>query len=390
VSEPRRYDALDGMRALAALGVIATHAAFETGRSTGHGRFAPFFSRLDFGVTVFFLLSGFLLYRPFARYLFGQTSRPGTTEFWWRRGLRILPAYWVTIVVTLSVLTSRHATAGDWASYLLLAQTYDHHNIDPSLSQMWTLAVEIAFYASLPLLAGTARLLGRTWLGPLRAQMAMLAGLAIMALGWQIALRTVPAIGVPGLLWLPLYLDWFAAGMLLAVLSTSAQPTGLGRRLRAWASDPVTCWVVAALLFWISTLPLGGPLGLFTPTPGQWTIKHYLYAMSAFFLLLPLTLGNGGLIGRALATRPMRLLGELSYGIYLWHLPLLIWLVAAMHWRIFSGSFTELYLMTVASAITLAAVSWLGMERRLLRRYSRPWRGATRVARRAREAAHRS
>jgi peptidoglycan/LPS O-acetylase OafA/YrhL len=371
------YAALDGMRALAALGVIATHAGFETGRSLDHGPLAPFLARLDFGVTVFFLLSGFLLYRPFARHALGLASRPHLAEFWWRRALRILPAYWLAVIVTLGLISERRASAGDWTSYLLLIHTYNHHNVDPSLTQMWTLAVEVTFYAALPLLAYLPRLLARASVRPLAGQLWLLGGLAILSLGWQLVARHVSGIGLAGLLWLPAYLDWFAAGMLLAVLSLIPSQ---GRALRGWASDPLTCWIVAGLLFWIATLPVGGPRGLQPGTVWEWTSKHYLYAASAFFLLLPLTLGVSGRIGRVLAAAPMRRLGELSYGIYLWHLALLIAIAKALNWRVFQGSFVELYVLTAGSAIAVAAVSWFGMERPLLRRFSRPWRGGTRAA----------
>jgi len=85
---------------------------------------------------------------------------------------------------------------------------------------------------------------------------------------------------------------------------------------------------------------------------------------------------GGGRIGQALSARPMRLLGELSYGIYLWHLPLLIAIMHGMHWQLFRGPFLSLYLLTAVSATAVAAVSWFGLERPLLRRFSRPWRGA--------------
>ena len=76
-SDPSASRALDGMRALAAYGVLATHAGFNTGRSLDSGPFAPLLARLDFGVTVFFLLSGFLLYRPFAASAMAGTRGAG-------------------------------------------------------------------------------------------------------------------------------------------------------------------------------------------------------------------------------------------------------------------------------------------------------------------------
>ncbi len=378
--ERHHYGALDGMRALAAFGVIATHAGFETGRSIDHRPLAPFLARMDFGVTVFFLLSGFLLYRPFARNALGLASAPHIVDFWWRRALRILPAYWLAIVVTLGFLSARPASVGDWLSYLLMVHTYDHHNVDPSLTQMWTLAVEVSFYAILPAVAYLPRLLARAGITPLASQFWLLGGMSMAALVWQLVARHVTAIGLEGLLWLPAYLDWFAAGMLLAVLSLAPATRLMLANIRAWASEPLTCWIVAGLLFWIATLPVGGPLGLQPETAWEWSAKHYLYAGSAFFLLLPLTLGTGGRIGSALATRPMRLLGQLSYGIYLWHLPLMIAIARALHLKIFQGSFAVLYLLTAGSAVMVAAASWFGMERPLLRKFSRPWRGRMRAA----------
>jgi peptidoglycan/LPS O-acetylase OafA/YrhL len=154
-------DALDGVRAIAAYLVIGTHVGFNTGRSLDNSPVAPFLARMDFGVTLFFLLSGFLLYRPYAIAAFGRAAPPATLPFWWRRLLRIVPAYWIAIAITLTVLTRRPASGSDWASYLTLTQTYDGHDVDPNLTQMWTLAVELGFYAALPILARIAAPIAR-------------------------------------------------------------------------------------------------------------------------------------------------------------------------------------------------------------------------------------
>src|SRR3954464_11053371 len=91
----RHIRSLDGMRALAAFGVVATHAGFNSGRSLDDGPFAPFLARWDFGVTVFFLLSGFLLYQPFVGAALGIDPPPSIPRFYLRRCLRIFPAYWI-------------------------------------------------------------------------------------------------------------------------------------------------------------------------------------------------------------------------------------------------------------------------------------------------------
>jgi peptidoglycan/LPS O-acetylase OafA/YrhL len=173
------------------------------------------------------------------------------------------------------------------------------------------------------------------------------------------------------LLWLPANLDWFAAGMLLAVLSSVPAGTRTGRRLLArlheLATAPGSCWLVAVLVFWLATLPVAGPRNLAVPTGWEWTIKHWLYAIAAGGLLLPLVFSDGGRIGAVLASRPMRLLGELSYGVYLWHLGLLLAIQRGLGQHTFGGHFGELFLLTAVAATGVAAVSWFGIERRILR-----------------------
>ncbi len=387
---PRRFAALDGMRALAAYGVLATHAGFNSGRSLDSGPFAPLLARLDFGVTVFFLLSGFLLYRPFAASALTGGPMPSVRRFYRRRALRILPAYWLAVLVTLSWLSNRTADRGDYASYLLLIQTYNHHNLDPSLTQMWTLAVEISFYAVLPPLALLARGRGRGGQSAVRRQLALLAALVAVAVGSDLLAHHGSTTSLESLIWLPANLDWFAAGMALALLSclpSTAMATGwtarTARLARELATAPGTCWVIGGLLFWLASLPLGGPRNLLVPTGWEWTIKHWLYAFAALALLLPLTLGSGGLLGRLLSSPPMQLLGQLSYGVYLWHLPLLLAIQRGLGQHTFGGHFTELFVLTALAATGVAALSWFGMERRLLRlgsSRSRPGGGSQQAA----------
>ena len=370
----RRFPQLDGLRAVAALSVVATHAGFHTGRSTDAGPFAPFLARMDFGVTIFFLLSGFLLYRPFVAAALAGRDGPAVRGFYWRRALRIFPAYWLATLVTLATVGPYRPSLGDWLRYLTLTHTYVDQRQNVALTQMWTLVVEVSFYAVLPLLAALTLRPGQPAHVLVRRQALLLAGLALGTAGWAwvVRSRAVAGGGRP-LLWLPAYLDWFAIGMAFAVASCALRHPGWPRhgRLRLLdraADDTGTCWVIAGLLFWTATLPLAGPRDLSGLTTWEWFTKHYLYAAAAAFLLLPAVFGDPdrGVLRAFLASRPMRFLGEISYGVYLWHLTLLTVLADVLGFNLFQGGFAKLYPLTVAAAVTVATASYLALERPLL------------------------
>ncbi|HET6210707.1 MAG TPA: acyltransferase [Jatrophihabitans sp.] len=388
MTEPvRRFPALDGMRAVAAFGIIATHAGFASGRSLDNDLPAALLGRFDFGVALFFVISGLVLYRPFVVRSLAGVPDPAAGSFWLRRLVRIVPALWLMLAVTLGVLSQRSASASDWLHYLLLIQVYDHHELDPNLSQLWTLSAELAFYAMLPVLATVLRRSARTPAGRLRGHLLLVAALAVAALGFNLVqahlLRSTQA-----LLWAPCYLDWFGLGMLLAVLS-AAGPAVLAdlpvaARLRGllveWAGAPLSCWLTAALLWLLSTTQIATPRTVTAPTFWQWTVQHYLFAAAAVLVFIPLVFGSGGRVGAALGSRPAALLGQLSYSIYLWHLPLLLFIQRELGFRAFAGHFATLLVLTTVASIVVAALSWYGLERPLLRYDSRRRRQAGRPA----------
>jgi peptidoglycan/LPS O-acetylase OafA/YrhL len=383
--QPRRFPGLDALRGVAALAIIWTHTGFASGRSLDNDLLAAAIGRFDFGVAIFFMLSGFLLYRPTALHTLAGAPRPRTLLFWWRRAARIFPALWLSVTVVLAVITQRSVTSSDWWHYLLLVQVYDHHETDPNLSQLWTLSVEVAFYAALPLLAALViRHASRRGMDPRRAVHAhlfLVAALAVCALAFNIFQARVLD-HTQALLWAPCYLDWFAAGMALAVVSAVPQESPMLRTtrqvLQEWASAPVTCWVVAAVLWLFTATQLGTPRTVVLPTFWQWTVQHYLFLAAAFLVMLPLVLGSRRSVPRTVVGRAGVVLGSLSYSVYLWHLPLLLLIQRELRWRPFGGHFYLLTVLTTAASLAVAALSWLLVERPILRHASRPWRGVGR------------
>lgn len=366
-----RFPALDGMRALASLAVVFTHVGYATGRSLDADVVGPLLGRGNFGVTVFFLLSGFLLYRPFARHSFGVGGRPPLGAYFWRRGARILPALWVTVTLTLLLLSNAPWRWDTWASYMLLIQTYNHHDYDPNLGQLWTLAVEVAFYALLPVLAA---IVGGPQRGPdrvLRRHVAVLAALVVITQLFNLAFYHRVITDLQAVLWLPNYLDWFAGGMLLAVLTCVPEETrafaGVRRSLRVWADSGVSCLLAAAALMSLCLLPLGMPRNLAPGLFWQWTLEHYLFLGCAFFLLLPLVHGRPSRTAAVLGSGTAALLGSLSYSMYLWHPQLMQWSQRTFGITPFTGHFPLVFALTLASTMLVATASWYLLEKPVLR-----------------------
>ena len=362
-----RFPGLDAVRALGATAVVATHVGFQTGRSNT-GPFAATIARMDIGVALFFVLSGFLLFRPYAvAAMAGPAQGPRLTPYLWRRALRILPAYWVVVVAALLLIPANDGLRGPgtWLRQLTLTQIYGLGLQRHGLTQTWSLCTEVAFYLLLPVLARLVLVRSE------RGMLVLLGLLAAASIGWQVLITT------PDLLdardadqWLPGYLDWFAGGMLLALLQVGAVRARWAQNLHELARSPASCWAAAVAVFAVATSELAGPRGLQgSPTSWNAIIKNLLYLMTALLVVLPLTLDphSGSASVRLLARRPFALLGELSYGIFLWHLLILATVVRVLDLPLFTGSWVEVFTLTWTLSVAVAYVSYRVLERPAMR-----------------------
>ncbi|MCV7399400.1 acyltransferase [Mycobacterium fragae] len=355
VSGPDRVASLTGIRAVAAILVVGTHAAYTTGKYV-HGYFGLLCSRMEIGVPIFFVLSGFLLFRPWVKSVATDAPPPSVRRYAWHRVRRIMPAYTVTVLAAYLVYEFR--TAGPnpghtWMGLfrnLTLTQIYTGNYLasylHQGLTQMWSLAVEVAFYVVLPALAYLLLVLvcRRRWRPVLL--LASLSALALVTPAWLVFVHAATSVPNGARLWLPTYLAWFVVGMILAVL----QAMGVG--CYAFAAIPL-----AVVSYFIVSTPIAGapttsPQGL-----GEALVKAGFYAAIAGLAVAPLALGNRGWYAKLLATRPMVWLGEISYEIFLIHLVTMeIAMVELVRYPIYTGSMLYLFVVTLAITIPLA---WL-------------------------------
>ncbi|MGV0627461.1 acyltransferase family protein [Mycolicibacter minnesotensis] len=341
--------AVEGMRACAAIGVVITHVAFQTGHSEGiSGRL---WGRFDLAVAVFFALSGFLLWRGQAAAARGLRPAPRTGHYLRSRLVRIAPAYLVSVVVILALLPDAgNASLTVWLANLTMTQIYVPLTLTPGLTQMWSLAVEVSFYLALPVLAWAAR-----WL-PVRARIPAIAGVALLSLGWGYLPIHTPY-GVNPLNWAPAYGCWFGAGMLLAEWAFS--PVGRVHRL---ARRRLPMALVAVVAFLVAASPLAGPEGLTSATVGQFIVRTAMGGLLAWALLAPLVLDRPDTPHRFLASAPMVTLGRWSYGIFIWHLAALDMVFPVIGRFAFTGDMAVVLMLTMVFTIAIAAVSYALVE----------------------------
>jgi len=377
---PPRFPGFDGLRAIAAGTVLGVHVAFISGLTIRNAAVGSYTARLEIGVAVFFLISGFLLYRPFAvAHLAGERD-PRTRSFWIRRLLRILPAYWVALFVTTTILHASSIGPGGWHGYLshyLFAQIYFPSQVEWGITQAWSLCVEMTFYLLLPLYAVLVgrRRASRSPEQRLARALVGLGVLVAMSLGWRfwVLSNQHGKVFETMTVWLPSELDLFALGMLLAVLSAwthlrDSEPRWMSSRWFPWVS-----WALAAGAF-VAVSHLGLSREALYSKSYSDISRQTLYGTFAFFLLLPAVFGpqHQGLVRRFLQWWPMASLGVISYGVYLWHQTLIAEL--SKHFRswfglplFFNVGFWAIFGGILAAAILVASASYFLVEKPALR-----------------------
>jgi peptidoglycan/LPS O-acetylase OafA/YrhL len=349
-----RFPALDGYRGLAVLAVVLFHADLVKGGWLG----------VDF----FFVLSGFLITRVLVR---EKVTGGGINlvNFWQRRARRLLPAlvpFFVGVALYSAWYPDPHllpanltaqalatlAYVANWLQLFDAAGYWDRFTVESPLKHMWSLSIEEQFYLLFPIaLAGLFLAFRR------RMQVAWILG-ALTLCSW--ALGVLRLAGGASFERVYLGTDTRVGAILCgATVGYLSCNPGLSDRLAAAAGRarfPAFVIVVTAMAFTDGTTAWSGRRWLLLP----------LFELAAAALLVHATspADRPDRINRLITFRPLIWLGAISYGLYLWHFPIL--LAAERYLRTSPRPFVVV--LAIGASLAVAQLSLIAVERPILQR----------------------
>lgn len=310
------FPALTGLRGIAATWVVLFHLWMLAGapRVAPLGLdLTPLFAGGFLGVDLFFVLSGFLLGLPFLAWAQGRRAFPDLAQFWKRRALRVLPAYYIQLAI---LVLGGWLVAGAWPldlrqllAYLSMEFVFVD-GVAPLLNGVWwSLPVEWNFYLVLPLL-GFAFARARWWLVALALLVAVVA-FRLACYEWLFENRMSGVFSYPAIIQLPGRLDEFLFGLL-----------GAWFHLRGpKPSVRVLHFALAIGLLGVGVLLVGlrDQGDIFAQAKTPWIFVYATWAGAALGLVVYVSAARTWATEKLFAGRVLAFLGTISYSLYLWH-----------------------------------------------------------------------
>lgn len=337
-----KFPAFDGFRGIGVVVVIFSHCPPVLESSIYNAIWhINQLSRVGYiALDIFFVMSGFFITRLLLRER-AKTGRISFKDFYIRRALRIFPVYYLTVIACLFIFTF---TTADTISLLSYTFNFYHplHPVPNPLEHTWSLSVEEQFYFFWPLLI---LLVPPLWLnrvtGVIVPLLAIASGLVMAVIFINHDPREAGDV---------VYMSLFTRMLSLSL--------GGWLALREFNNQPLRGWRCLALFLGaivVLTLDrMGRNLGIITSQPVYWTIALIAYAMVSVAFVATMVFDRGLLkriMTAILSLSILRWLGQMSYAMYVFHLPVLFYL--GINDAALNGAKAPILMVAIAFAITL-------------------------------------
>lgn len=350
------WDALDGLRGVAVALVVFAHLS-ESGMTGGLK--CP--SAGTVGVYIFFVLSSFLLSRPFVDDPGALTQPARLWRYAIRRAARIYPLYLLALGLYFG-LSQAGVTGPEQSLYMSAQDLLWHLLLQEGKAYLWTIRVEVTFYLLLPLLL----LVYLTLTGGRVLRISALSLIIVAIAAWQSHSHSVPATT------LIVQFPTFLLGCVAAILST--RDPSVSSRDRPPTPGYLPLVLVGLAVMSLPELSAGTPFGHLTESVYRSTVVFVtLHACIWSALVYLVVTGRACLLTGVLSTPWLRGVGAISFSIYIWHVPVL---AACRRVDLLTNTFLGAAL-TVAVTLGISLVSYRWIERPVYLWAHQPGRGST-------------
>lgn len=365
---PERNVGLDVVRVVATTTIVIYHILGfgVSGFNLRHAdTVGPLLDRLCVGVPIFFVLSGFLVSRPLIERFLSHRDLPPLWETYARRLSRVLPAFWLALVVLTLLDAVNVLNTKTFLRNVLLVHTLFPETVFTGVTQAWTLSIEVSFYLALPLVFAALHLATKRRSERFRA-MTLFSALSLMAVSaypflwfWS---ENGDGVFRTANIWLPAHLDSLASGVLMALFVVASERSERVMRLRRRLSRLFFPFLIGSFLAFYASSRIGLPLN-FSPIPFRVHITgQLLFTLTSILFVFPFAIRP---LQSSMRLRPIVWLSTVSYGVYLWHRMLMSGELADkyMPYEASDGRVMIRVLVIIPASVLMGAVSFYLVER---------------------------
>ena len=369
--------ALDSLRGFSTILIVVYHTFSASGYPAAHAEsFGAYIGRLNVGVAIFFLLSGFLIFRPFVHVLIHNLPLPEVRSFYLKRAARIIPGYWFALFFLAGIDSLTIPNASGFLRNIFLVNPFTTSNVFSGIRQSWTLSVELSFYLLVPVFVLLLLQQSMRKNRPISISTLFLA-ISLLFIGtyvfrlfhhlthfWFLETANI---------WLPSHMDTIGLGMSIAVLVEAPETSRLASKIRTIIANHSGLLFLCSILVWMLSANINMTIGIVQADFHVDLLCHFLYSIASLLLVAPLCVAPKSLLTKILSLRLFAWLGTISYGIYLWHMAFLGGNFAEkyMPYTENDGQIVLRFLVVLPASIAIASLSYYVLERPIMRAINR-------------------